>query len=763
MRKGYQEPLLLTVTPRPCSGDLPKCKRCESTGLNCEYTPTRRRFANVRFNSPKLEDTPPSALQPAKPEGTVSPTSSAGSVAGTSTSIGNVNIAMPLMDASALMAEEYLVRKDIILTHFDAYMQYLYWVPCLGFMHPEMTYQEIQENRFPPAQAAAVCAVSSFFVNPGEAGREFGKKYSVMVESHIYRNIYKFSEDALILFALNILFHLLDGSFAKVWQCFGVASRLMIGLQLNWDVLSPDTSFVQQESIRRIAWQLFGLDRLLAGGYEEYICCRAENMKIRLPCNEAAYRENRPVIAERLHDKPGKFPNTIGLHGIQIRLIDLRHRIQVVTRKLAAPHGANVSHLEPSKVMADINALQNELTRLHASIPDDLRLSDQSISRYAQSERWMGYVYFHTHMAGCHMDLYGFSLPGHRDPAAIEILRKLPKEFLARSQKQAVAHSMCLARFFDAVRNETENIPNQGNVKLVGDYSVTHMATHCIQILLIALQYNLHQDLADHTTAPLWRSGPTSEVQIRAFIDTMLEITEPWSRVIEVTRVAHESSKAVVEYFDRTRKVVDRPHMPMIPDRNATEDSRLPGPHIILEKAGGSSPEEEHKNRAGDMPVSDWWMGPGTPQQPSPSSASSLPVSFPVSDVSVDVDYGPPGVPQFLAQARGAPMGIFDFTENPNLAISDRTGWTSPELGGMLPSTYQFIQPPQATADDMSMIRMDGASPDPGMFHQQQVPHEQQQQPFMPPQQGIFVNGYTGQYPAGHAETHAYMQHHNFA
>ena len=102
----------------------------------------------------------------------------------------------------------------------------------------------------------------------------------------------------------------------------------MTGLQLNWDnSTSNNRSFYQQELHRRIAWQFFVMDRLLAGGYEEYISCRAENMKIRLPCREDAFWENKPVVAERLSDKNAKAQG-IGLHGLTVRIIDLKHRIQ---------------------------------------------------------------------------------------------------------------------------------------------------------------------------------------------------------------------------------------------------------------------------------------------------------------------------------------------------------------------------------------------------------------------------------------------------
>ena len=180
-----------------------------------------------------------------------------------------------------------------------------------------------------PAQAAAICAAACFFVNPGEAAREFGGRCSEQVEFHLFRNIYKFAEETLILYALNMVFNFLNGSFAKVWTCFGMTTRLMLGLQINWEVQHKGRSFIEQECLRRMAWHVWNMDRLLAGGYDEYVTCRQEHMKIRLPCNEQSFRENRAVVVERLHDKPGKTRGTVGLHGWQVRLIDVRHRIQV--------------------------------------------------------------------------------------------------------------------------------------------------------------------------------------------------------------------------------------------------------------------------------------------------------------------------------------------------------------------------------------------------------------------------------------------------
>lgn len=46
-----------------CSGDLPRCRRCEASNLVCEYTPTKRKFTNVRYSATN----PP-------PDGTATPT-----------------------------------------------------------------------------------------------------------------------------------------------------------------------------------------------------------------------------------------------------------------------------------------------------------------------------------------------------------------------------------------------------------------------------------------------------------------------------------------------------------------------------------------------------------------------------------------------------------------------------------------------------------------------------------------------------------------
>ncbi|KID68275.1 Fungal transcriptional regulatory protein, partial [Metarhizium hybridum] len=571
----------------------------------------------------------------------------------------------------------------------------MYWLPCQGFLHPDTTYKEIQEGTFDPVVAAAVCGITAVFVSPSDSGGEFGVKCSAHVEMYLFQNIYKFSDDLLVLFALSITFNLIRGEFAKLWQSFGVASRLMLGLRVNWDVLPQNQTFAQQECLRRIAWQLFYLDRMLAGGYEEYISCRAENMQIALPCSEAAFRENRPINAERLYDKPGSHPSTINLHGYQLRLIDLRHRIQV---------------------------LQNELTRFHMSLPPEILLSDQTVAKYMASPERAGYVFLHTHLAVSHIDLYRFSLPGQRDKVSVEILRKLPREFIARSQKQAVAHAMCLGRFCDAIQNEVDQMHDTGKLKLAGDHSTFQMSTQCVRVLLVALQYGLYRDIADVTTAPLWRSVEVDEAHIRFLIDSVQRVTRPWCDILNVAQQAYNHNATLVEDFSKTRKVADQRAAVSMFGSKSEGSTRFPGPDAILESIATGKPEEYHSRMASHSPSdSTRWLG-SHPSSPTPNMFATK-----TGTQTTEASQGDaaPGIPLFLAQARNRPGSA---TQDPLTYDAENSLMPMGDLDAVLPDTNPLM--------NIEGVPMSGMhSGDPSMF-QQAIP--QPSAGFLMAQQSVF-------------------------
>ncbi|KAH7023724.1 fungal transcriptional regulatory protein [Ilyonectria destructans] len=716
-----------------CSGDLPKCKRCEEGDLACEYTPAKRNFASVPINSTTSKcDDKVSSNQGSESSDIGSPVIN-----------NNGGHFLLSIDVSILNAEEMLFRKDVIMKHMDAYFEYIYYMPCMGFFRRNTVYQEIEGGTFDPATAAAMCAVTSLYLNPCEAGRVFSMKCSEQVELYVFRSIFRFDEEVLILYALNCYHNFLHGHLAKVWQCFGIATRLMIGLQVNWDVRPRDRSFAHQEKMRRIVWQFFYLDRLLAGGYDEYIGCRDEIMKIRLPCSEDAFREDRPVVVERLHEK-SKGKGNMGIHGYQLRLIDIRHRVLVEARKMGGGRGANRSRLEPSKVMSIINGFQGELSQVNASLPEHLKLNDQNIARAMTSEDSAGYVFIHTCMASVHIDLYSLCLPGLREQLSADLLRKLPREFVTKSQKQAVAHALCLARFCASLQRRLDQQSYTRKLKLVGCSSMVKITTQCLRVLLTALQHNLYQDLANHTTAPLWSNEPADEPHIRGLIDSLLKISKSWCQIIPRNQQTYERNKAAVEQFHKTRKYADQKSLGPVPKQHTTGHTRLPGPQHILETAFVSPIEEVYGHKVDDAAAAAQWFG-------SPRQAAQPATDMQEGDF--DVEFGPPGLPMLLAEAQGVSptptddIDTFDATDD-LLLISNKM-MQIPKFNDLLTPD----DPIRLASEGASLVLLDHASHR-GIF-QPPIQHAAPQSQFMPRQPGNY-NEYTGQYE-NHPKEPPYM------
>lgn len=381
-----------------------------------------------------------------------------------------------------------------------------------------------------------MCSLTCFFTHPGEEGRTVGAQLANSVDVYILSITNDFSEEMFMLLSIKTLFYLLHGSFAKAWNSFGMLSRLMIGMQVNWEKNGVNAySFTQEETIRRMVWQVFSMDRLLAGGFEEYITCRPEYITVRLPCIEWAFRQNTHVLTDRLSDiSQSNLPN-LGLHGWQIRVIDLRHRIQVTTRRLMLPPDGMV--VEASAIMSNINQLQNELSTLHLNFPQDLKLDAASMKHYMSAPERVGYIWLHLHVGVAHIDLYRFALPGV-EQSLLDKARHLPPDFVQQSQRQVVAHALLVARFVNSVYEASKDQPSSSVIRLYGDYSISHMSTHALQVLLVALQYDIFHDIAANTTVPSWASAKTNKNELHHLIAGILEATEGWSRTYLVTKQA---------------------------------------------------------------------------------------------------------------------------------------------------------------------------------------------------------------------------------
>lgn len=159
--------------------------------------------------------------------------------------------------------------------------------------------------------------------------------------------------------------------------------------------------------------------------------------------------------------------------------------------------------------------------------------------------------------------------------------------------------------------------------------------------------------------------------------------------------------------------------------------------------------QDEQRSKAGDAAAADRWF-----RTPQPSSGL---VTYPLPEGGFDIEYGPPGLPMFLAQARGVPLGTAD---NPNIydAANDLLSMSSKvmpmaDFGGMMPPGNPLGLAPTT----IPMLHIDSTG-DAAMFQTQQPQSHPQ---FLPPQQGIFMDGY-GQYTDSQPDSSTYLHQGGF-
>jgi hypothetical protein len=192
--------------------------------------------------------------------------------------------------------------------------------------------------------------------------------------------------------------------------------------------------------------------------------------------------------------------------------------------------------------MEDVNKLQQELVRFTASLPNWLRLTENNITAHVRTPNKNGFIMVHSWISQLHIDLYRFTMPGLREQANPDFLRKLPKEFTIKAQKQAVAHAITLGRLWETVRFEVARQRHESSPPVSGDYMLHIMVTQVVKVLLISIQHQLYHDLSMHTSAPLWRNDKVDDESVHLLIDSSLEMLRPWASIAPSIQTVVRSS-----------------------------------------------------------------------------------------------------------------------------------------------------------------------------------------------------------------------------
>lgn len=179
--------------------------------------------------------------------------------------------------------------------------------------------------------------------------------------------------------------------------------------------------------------------------------------------------------------------------------------------------------------MESVTSLQAQLTNFNENLPVQFKFSESNIHNTFGTAEGPAYTMLFTWYFQLHIDLYRFSVPGLREEANSELSRQLPKEFLLKSQKQAVGYAVTLARFWEKLQRLVSHRPPGIDRLVTADHNLAICIIQSSKVLLAARQHHLYTDVQEHSTAPLCRSKPVDDAALSLLIQSNLDMLGPIS------------------------------------------------------------------------------------------------------------------------------------------------------------------------------------------------------------------------------------------
>ncbi|KAG8165686.1 hypothetical protein KVR01_004238 [Diaporthe batatas] len=503
-------------------------------------------------------------------------------------------------------------------------------MPCMGILHPDTTYAEIDKRELHPIVAAAVCAMTSRIIAPGHEHVPFAEQCADRVDFYLFSNINsllrKPAHKNLVVLVCAICHFWHENQTGKVWMYMSLAARLITALQLNRD--GAGGSLVEQEMNRRLVWACYILDRLLADGSDEHLVLRDDNMHLGLPVSDE-------VLYQAVRDEASK------------------------------------------AVMSLVNRLQSQLVVFRTTLPEEFLLTDANINRFLNSPWGPSFIMLHTLSHVLHIDLYRFTVPGIREAASPDLLEELPNDFVYKSQRQAVGYAVSLARFLRVLQLIVARRPPGTSTEelLTVDEMFAIYVVQPTKILLAARRHRLFNDL-ESSTAPLARPEAVDDAALAALVQSNMQLISRFARffprVLEIVSLGPPlfftpKLWSLANHAAQTQELqheVDNfshnPHNNHVgpvgtsPAAGPSGPLRLPAPHDLLERVFRPEEADRYEQR-NNRSAADRWLQSKKIEKKRSSALMTPPMSIatdPAASISLPAS-GAPEIPGWLAEARG--------------------------------------------------------------------------------------------------------------
>lgn len=463
-----------------CSGETPKCARCQAQGIECVYRPTKRSGGVNGTSTVHAGDSEHESVSSEPPEKrrlTQDDISSKhhrnnGPDHPLTSSYGSWSMNH---DPNFTFPDETLIART-----FNNFFRHIHHVPAFSYLHRASLMQRYHTGMMDKTLLLALVGITSLLTDLGPGMKDYGAKCIDECQRMILGDIENPSTIKIQALVFIMKYRMFTRRFTGAFMLAATAARFAYALRLNYE--NPNLCFLARESRRRLMWAFMTIDSGINGGYTDFTLLPAEAMHIQLPCNERNFEFDLPQITGHLRPIPDKpFPDDVGSLALHVRLLWIRSRILFCTKNILA-----MPETELVELPRLIDELGQELNSFHEHLPASFKFSESNLRLRAYSPRLCVFIMIHIWWRQCHCDLYRILHTGLKEALPRSAVDRLPPQFVASCERQSYEHAVAMADMFQVILSLDGGLP-------VTDLDLPACAYQCARTLYFAFRTNAGQ------------------------------------------------------------------------------------------------------------------------------------------------------------------------------------------------------------------------------------------------------------------------------
>ncbi|KAI0471560.1 hypothetical protein GGR56DRAFT_77540 [Xylariaceae sp. FL0804] len=475
-----------------CSGETPKCARCQSQGIECVYKPTKRSagangagqhtqhglLMTTDSDQESVASEPPEKRTMMRRDHNGSHHGHSGSLHG-QIAVREQSLGFPGAALAARPIQDPLPFPDegLIQRAFANFFRHVHHVPMFSFLHRASLMQRYHSGMMDRALLLGLVGVTSLLTDLGPGTREYGARCVDECQNMVFQDLENPSTLKIQALVFIMKHRMLSRRFTSAFMLAATAARFAYALRLNYE--NPSLCFLARESRRRLMWAFLTIDSGINGGYPDFTLLPSDSMHVQLPCNERNFEFDLPQVTEHLRPIPTKpFPDDVGSLALHVRLLWMRSRVLYSTKNVLAMPESEVTQLPEL-----IKMLEQELSGFNDHLPASFKFSESNLQLRAYSPRLCVYIMIHVWWRQCHCDLYRIVLTGLREALPRSGINRLEPQFVSYCARHCLEHALAMADIFEHVLSLDGGLP-------VTDLDLPVCAYQCARMLYFAYQTN---------------------------------------------------------------------------------------------------------------------------------------------------------------------------------------------------------------------------------------------------------------------------------